>query len=77
MKNSKKIIIFFLLAFSYAITLKAQTTYKIEKFSNLIYVTVTVANKSLNEVFKQGTIQIFDSKTKKNIINIKSHRLNA
>ena len=76
MKNSKKIIIFFLFVFSFAFTLKAQTTYKIEKFSKLIHATVTISDESLNEVFKQGTIQIFDSKTKKNIINIKSQELN-
>ena len=73
MKNNIKILIFFLLVFSF--TSKAQTSYKIENFSKLIHATVTIADESLNEVFKQGTIQIFDSKTKKEIINIESPEL--
>ncbi len=73
MKNNIRILIFFLLVFSF--TSKAQTTFKIEKFSNLILATVTIADESINEVFKQGTIQVFDSKTKKEIINIESPEL--
>ena len=53
----------------------AQTTYKIEKFSKLIHATVTIPNESQNEVFKQGTIKVFDSKTKKKIIEIESPEL--
>ncbi|WP_309609460.1 XAC2610-related protein [Flavobacterium sp.] len=70
-----KIIFFILLMSNFSLTLNAQITYKIEKFSKLVNATVTITDEWLDEVFKQGTIKVFYSKTKKKIIEIESPEL--
>ena len=50
----------------------AQITYNVEPFSKSIFATVTITDDSVDEVFKNGTIRVYDSKTKTEIISLES-----
>jgi hypothetical protein len=50
--------------------LAAPRTFRIAEFSPDFYATVTVDDKSLREVFRPGSISVFDARTKKTLVTV-------